>query len=126
MLTKKQIIQEHDKLIELFGGTLGMHYDGKIERTIERYNESKNKKEACIEFYYEIIVGHPFVDGNKRTATHFLEHLLELNGYRLNATNEQIVKMALDIARKNEEMEKKKRTPVSLDYVKDYTAKFII
>lgn len=125
MLTKKQVCEEHDKLISLFGGAFGINYEGKIENAVNKFNENPDKREACIEFYYDILIGHPFIDGNKRTATHFLEHLLELNGYKLRATNEELVTVALDTAKKNEEMERKHKHAVPLEEVRASVVAFI-
>jgi death-on-curing protein len=41
---------------------------------------------------------HAFVDGNKRVAAAISEIFIETNGARLNASNEQIVTVFLDIA----------------------------
>lgn len=125
MLTIEQLVDEHDKLIKLFGGTFGINYEGKLKSAVEKYNENRNKKSACIELYYDVLVGHPFVDGNKRTATHFPEHLLELNNYKLNANNKELVNMALDIARRNEVLEKKRKKAIPLVEVKSYVGKYI-
>jgi len=47
---------------------------------------------------WTIIDGHVFWDGNKRTGMSALETLLILNGYQLNATDDEIEKIALQIA----------------------------
>ena len=41
---------------------------------------------------------HAFVDGNKRIAAAVAEMFLEVNGARLDLTNEQIVELFLSIA----------------------------
>ena len=97
MLTKKQVIEEHDKLVYLFGGSLGINYDGKMERSIEKFDENQNKKEACIEFYYDILIGHPFIDGNKRVAWECLDLMLDLNGCRINAATNQAFELMMKV-----------------------------
>ncbi|MEK6982139.1 MAG: type II toxin-antitoxin system death-on-curing family toxin [Candidatus Micrarchaeota archaeon] len=125
MLSKKQVLEEHDNLVSLFGGTLGINYEAKIDYAVEKFNQSTNKKDGSVEFYYEIIIGHPFTDGNKRTATHFLEHLLELNNYKLITTDDELIELALTITRKNELSEKTMGIPISFEEVKSIISKFV-
>ena len=47
---------------------------------------------------WTVIRGHVFIDGNKRTGMSALEALLILNGYRLDATDEEIEEVALLVA----------------------------
>jgi death on curing protein len=57
---------------------------------------------TCAATYaYHLSQAHAFVDGNKRVAAAVSEIFLEINGARLNATNEQIVAHFLDIAAGN-------------------------
>lgn len=50
---------------------------------------------------WTIINGHVFYDGNKRTGMSALEALLLLNGYQLDATDEEIEEVALRVADKS-------------------------
>ena len=45
-----------------------------------------------------IVLNHPFVDGNKRTAFLIGVLILELNGYRFSATKEDAARAASDLA----------------------------
>ena len=47
---------------------------------------------------WTIIDGHIFYDGNKRTGMSALEIFLKLNGYSLNATNDEMEEVAIRIA----------------------------
>lgn len=47
---------------------------------------------------WTIIDGHVFYDGNKRTGMAALEIFLKLNGYYLDATNDEMEKVAICIA----------------------------
>jgi len=47
---------------------------------------------------YSIIVFHPYVDGNKRTATVGTALFLGLNGYEFNPPVEEAIRMAVAIA----------------------------
>lgn len=48
--------------------------------------------------WFEIIQGHPFVDGNKRTATEAMKLFLKKNGFRLNTTLGGLVYTSMKIA----------------------------
>lgn len=61
-------------------------------------------------YAFHLSQAHAFDDGNKRIAAVVSELFLELNNTKLNATNEQIVELFLDIAASRlsrEEVEKK-------------------
>lgn len=49
---------------------------------------------------YSIIVGHPFIDGNKRTGMYVTLFTLNVNDYRTSVrkiTNEEVVEMSLAV-----------------------------
>ncbi len=48
--------------------------------------------------WFEIIHGHPFIDGNKRTATGVMQLFLKKNGFKLNTTLGGLVYISLKIA----------------------------
>jgi death on curing protein len=50
-----------------------------------------------------IIEGHVFHDGSKRTAMSVMDAFLRDNGYILEATNDEIVQIAIEIARGQEQ-----------------------
>jgi len=54
---------------------------------------------------WTIIDGHVFYDGNKRTGMSTLDILIRQNGYRLDASNDEFVEIALRIANKNPEQD---------------------
>lgn len=47
---------------------------------------------------YGFVKNHGFVDGNKRVAVHAMEVYLELNDYEMNFSQEEIVKIGIDLA----------------------------
>jgi death-on-curing protein len=46
---------------------------------------------------FGLIKNHPWLGGNKRTATHLTETFLTLNGYRLNYQIAEIIEFSLNI-----------------------------
>ncbi len=48
--------------------------------------------------WFEITRGHPFIDGNKRTAVEAMKLFLKKNGFKLNTTLGGLVYISLKIA----------------------------
>lgn len=46
---------------------------------------------------YGLVKNHPWLGGNKRTATFLMEVFLETNGLELNVADAEIVSMVLDV-----------------------------
>jgi len=51
--------------------------------------------------WFEIITTHPFLDGNKRTATGSMLYFLEQNNFVLNAKENNLIYLSLKIANKD-------------------------
>jgi len=93
----------HNILIDEFGGSKGVRDVGSLEAALNRpfatfdgqdlYPTAEEKAAALFE---SIIINHPFMDGNKRTAYVLLEYLL-LNkaGKRLEASFEEKYEMSI-------------------------------
>ncbi|MGK7895764.1 MAG: type II toxin-antitoxin system death-on-curing family toxin [Xenococcus sp. (in: cyanobacteria)] len=75
MIDLKQALSIHQILIEKFGGSEGVRDQGALEAALNRpyatfdqkdlYPSPIDKAEAILE---SILINHPFIDGNKRTA----------------------------------------------------------
>jgi death-on-curing protein len=52
-----------------------------------------------------LIRNHPFVDGNKRAAVTATGIFLELNGQRLTASNDEVLRFAVQMAAEQAELE---------------------
>lgn len=46
---------------------------------------------------YGLIKNHPWLGGNKRTATHLTDHFLKLNGFEIECTAAEILEVVLSI-----------------------------
>jgi len=58
----------------------------------------KDVAKGAVTLWYEIIVQHPFVDGNKRTAAEAMQLFLEINGFKLEALMGGLIYMSMKIA----------------------------
>jgi len=104
-LTKDQIISLHMAIYERYGGSCGVLNEGMLDSALqapfqtfggeELFPETKDK---IIRLAYGLIKNHSFNDGNKRIGALVLLVLLELNGYKVNATNEEFADIIMGIA----------------------------
>ncbi|VAX00991.1 Death on curing protein, Doc toxin [hydrothermal vent metagenome] len=75
----------HERLIEVFGGPVGVRDMGMLESALFRpqtgYYEDIYQMSAAL--FESLIMNHPFVDGNKRAAFFVTDTFLRLNGYKI-------------------------------------------
>jgi death-on-curing protein len=70
----------------------------KIEAKVTKKDSRRQIATIAAIFWFEIIQGHPFVDGNKRTATETMKLFLKKNGFKLNTPISGLVYISLKIA----------------------------
>ena len=70
----------------------------KIESKVPKKDYKRQIATIAAVFWFEIIQGHPFVDGNKRTATETMKLFLKKNGFKLNTPISGLVYISLKIA----------------------------
>src|SRR5919108_2906291 len=82
----------HGRILELSGGERGDLAKANLEFVLERVKDvavELNKEEAIVKkaafLLHSLVVQHPFINGNKRTAFEVVDSFLELNGYKLRA-----------------------------------------
>ena len=111
-LSAEQILFIHARLIEETGGSHGVRDLGMLLSAIGRpqasfddqdlYLDSFSKAAALME---SLIRNHPFVDGNKRTGITAAGLFLRRNGYRLTATNADVIAITMKIAQSQSNLE---------------------
>lgn len=86
--TSEDILLIHSFIIDETGGSHGLRDRGAIEALVAAPKQSFENKEQYSDIYqkaavylHRIIMNHPFVDGNKRTAVTVAGLFLEENGY---------------------------------------------
>jgi death on curing protein len=105
-LSIEQIEELHELQVERFGGAPGLRDRGALEAAAARpamtfggedlYPDIPAKAAALM---HSLVMNHPYVDGNKRIGVNAAEFFFELNGYRLEATNEELEEVTLVVAR---------------------------
>jgi death on curing protein len=86
-LTLLEVLAIHDRMLADFGGARGVRDAGALESALFRpvtgyYDDVIAQAAALME---SLLINHPFVDGNKRTAFAAADIFLRLNGYRVVA-----------------------------------------
>ena len=104
-ITYDDVIRIHKQSIDLYGGLDGIRDKGRIESSINTMYQTIFGEEAYPELTDKsttlatgIVMGHPFLDGNKRTGVSIMISFLEMNGYSLETTNEDLIELGLEIA----------------------------
>ncbi|MDO8663741.1 MAG: Fic family protein, partial [Candidatus Wildermuthbacteria bacterium] len=92
---------------ELFGQEYGQKFRGIIENLYQTFSGKelyKSTEEKAANLLYLTIKDHPFIDGNKRTASFLFIYFLERNNYLFRESGERkindnaLVALALLIA----------------------------
>jgi death on curing protein len=104
-LTAEQVLFIHSRIIDETGGMHGIRDLGLLESAVSRpratfrnkdlYPTSFHKAAALME---SLVKNHPFIDGNKRTAITSAAIFLQMNGYLLKASNNELVDFAVLVA----------------------------
>jgi death-on-curing protein len=100
---KLDVLTAHARLIAETGGSAGLRDEGLLESALAAAENRHGYEDAdlatCAATYaYHLTQAHAFVDGNKRVAAAVTETFLESNGSQLAMTDEEIVRLFLDIA----------------------------
>ena len=71
-----------------------------LESALNRPNQAANFEDADLirqaaSLCFGLVKNHPWIGGNKRTATYLMETFLKMNGFDVTATNDEIVEMVL-------------------------------
>ena len=103
--SKEKILLLHQIMAEATGGDVGVRDDALLESAIENIYSTfdgielyPSKEEKAARLGYSLISNHAFVDGNKRIGMYIMISFLELNGIKIEATNDEVVKLGLSVA----------------------------
>jgi death-on-curing protein len=103
-IDERDALALHDRLLALHGGAAGLRDEALLKSALARprqhraYGRSPGAVELAAIYTAGIVRNHPFVDGNKRTGFVVGILFLELNGYRLNASEEDVAQAVLALA----------------------------
>ena len=102
---KEKVLLLHRILIEQTGGEDGVRDMGLLESALAACDATfdgkelfPGKEEKAARLCTGLVSNHAFVDGNKRIGIYVMLTFLEVNGIRLNVTDEELVEIGLSLA----------------------------
>ena len=105
ILIKDQVLLMHRWIYDYYGGSRGIKDDGLLDSALKAPFQTYDGQELyptvvgkIVRLGYGLITNHPFVDGNKRIGALALLTLLELNGYRIEATDQELTDIIIGVA----------------------------
>ncbi|MDQ3862980.1 MAG: type II toxin-antitoxin system death-on-curing family toxin [Actinomycetota bacterium] len=100
-----EVLFFHTVSIEQYGGSEGVRYEEGLLAAIERPWQASLGQEHFVSAFEKaaalmesIIRRHPFVDGNKRTATASASYLLSTFGHEIEAEQRELEDFAVSVA----------------------------
>ena len=112
-LTFEQVLAIHDNQIELYGGSHGIRDLALFESALMRPQTTFGGNDLYPSLFdkatvlmHSIIMNHPFIDGNKRTGTVSALIFLEINKFKIIASQNELVKITIDLETKKINNEK--------------------
>ena len=103
--SKEKVLLLHQIMAEATGGSVGVRDDGLLDSALEaafagfggkEFYPTKEEKGARIGF--SLISNHAFVDGNKRIGIYVMLSFLEMNGIRIQCTDDDLAHVGLSVA----------------------------
>lgn len=111
-LTLEQVLVVHTDQIERYGGSHGLRDLGLLESAVFRPQSSFGDEDLYPTIFHKaaallhsLIMNHPFVDGNKRTATASTLLFLEMNDCSLVVEQKVLVNFILKIEKEDLKIE---------------------
>ena len=102
-VSKQSVLAFHEKLLADHGGAPGLLDEGLLDAALASaknrfaYEQDEIFRLAAA-YAYAINQNHPFTDGNKRVALTVAGVFLELNGFRLDASEQDAAAATLALA----------------------------
>lgn len=103
--SKEKVLLLHQLIAEETGGSIGLRDEALLESALEAAFSTfggvelyPTKEEKGARLGYNLISNHAFVDGNKRIGMYVMLTFLEVNGIRMECTNEDVATVGLAVA----------------------------
>jgi len=103
--SKEKVLLLHQIMAEATGGSSGVRDNALLESAIESAFATfdgvelyPSKEEKASKLGFSLISNHAFVDGNKRIGMYIMLSFLDINGIKIDATNEDVVSLVLSVA----------------------------
>lgn len=121
-ITPEQAIYYQQKIVKATGGSVGIRDLGLLESALARPQASFGGEDLyptildkAAALFHSMSFNHPFLDGNKRTTLGVSYEFLKQNGYRLFASNDELIDFPLQVENKH----------LSLEEIKEWLDKHV-
>lgn len=121
--SQEKVLLLHQLIIQETGGSPELRDINLLNSAIEGVYQTfggqelyPTKEEKGARLGYTLISNHAFVDGNKRIGMYVMLTFLEVNGIRMDCTNEDVINAGLSVASGEMEYEQ------LLEWVKEHKA----
>src|SRR5262245_30866985 len=111
-LSETEVLFIHSIVVDETGGTHGVRDLGLLKSALANPKQTFAGKDLyptvidkAAVLFYSLVENHPFIDGNKRSAAVAMGVFLEQNKLNLNASQENLVDVALRVAAKKMTLE---------------------
>ena len=108
MITKEEVFVIHNYIVTLSGHPREVRDIGRLEAAIARPFQTFDERDLYINVFEKaaaisesLIMNHPFVKGNKRTAFKVMSIILEKGNFKLNISDDESFKIRTKIAQGN-------------------------
>ncbi|REJ89378.1 MAG: type II toxin-antitoxin system death-on-curing family toxin [Planctomycetota bacterium] len=105
-LTMEEVLEIHQDQITRYGGSDGILNRGSLESALAQPQATDGSQflhgdvyEMAAVYLHHLARNHAFADGNKRVATVSAIVFLALNGYDLEADDDELEQIVLSVAR---------------------------
>ena len=105
VISENTALELHFAMAALTGGDVGVRDAGLLDSALNSPYQTfggedlyKTVEEKGARLGFSLIANHPFVDGNKRIGIFIMLVFLELNGVRIDPTDEEVIRVALAVA----------------------------
>ena len=102
---KEKVLLLHQLMAEATGGDVSVRDEALLESAIENVYATfdgvelyPSKEEKAARLGFSLISNHAFVDGNKRIGIYIMLLFLELNGIRIEASNDEVYDLGMKVA----------------------------
>ncbi len=102
-ITREDCLAYHESLLERFGGPSGLRDESLLDAALHRPKHlfaygKPSLFEMAASYAHGIVKNHPFLDGNKRAGFIAAALFIETNGFRFQASEEEVVLETLALA----------------------------
>ena len=104
-LSKDRVLLLHQYMAEETGGSIGLRDEGLLESALESAFATfdgkelyPSKEEKAARIGASLVGNHAFLDGNKRIGMYVMLIFLEVNGVKVECSDEDIVSAGLALA----------------------------